>query len=136
MCQKNIIVNSIIQSLKSKQTSLKKYTNRAKLTYFSLVLRELEEKKNISHHRVLLDMQLRWGNKCCYGTGYVLFDFMHFSKRNLQRSNLKLFILCKNLNSIVCLDISSSSAEKLEFPSEIISLHCEYIRYNFLDFIY
>ena len=35
--------------LKSKQTSLKKYTNQAKLIYFSLVLREREEKKNISH---------------------------------------------------------------------------------------
>ena len=36
----------IIQKLKSKHTSLKKYTNWAKLIYFSLVLREREEKKN------------------------------------------------------------------------------------------
>ena len=44
-CQKNIIVNFIIRKLKSKHTSLKKYTNWAKLIYFSLVLREREEKK-------------------------------------------------------------------------------------------
>ena len=43
---KNIIVNFIIQKLKSKHTSLKKYTNWAKLIYFSLVLREREEEKN------------------------------------------------------------------------------------------
>ena len=42
--KKNIIVNFIIQKLKSKHTSLKKYTNWAKLIYFSLVLREREEK--------------------------------------------------------------------------------------------
>ena len=35
----------IIQKLKSKHTSLKKYTNWAKLIYFSLILREREEKK-------------------------------------------------------------------------------------------
>ena len=35
----------IIQKLKSKHTSLKKYTNWAKLIYFSLVLRERVEKK-------------------------------------------------------------------------------------------
>ena len=33
--------------MKSKHTSLKKYTNWAKLIYFSLVLREWEEKKNL-----------------------------------------------------------------------------------------
>ena len=43
---KNIIVDFIIQKLKSKCTSLKKYTNWAKLTYFSLGLREREEKKS------------------------------------------------------------------------------------------
>ena len=43
-------MNFIIQKLKSKHISLKKYTNYAKLTYFSLILREREEKKtNISH---------------------------------------------------------------------------------------
>ena len=36
------MVNFIIQKLKSKHTSLKKYT-----IYFSLVLREREEKKQI-----------------------------------------------------------------------------------------
>ena len=41
--------NFIIQKLKSKPTSLKKYTNWAKLIHFSLILREREEKKNISH---------------------------------------------------------------------------------------
>ena len=42
--------------LKSKHTSLKKYTNWAKLIYYSLVLREREENKtNISH--------LWWGLK-------------------------------------------------------------------------
>ena len=52
--KKNIIKNFIIQKLKSKHTSLKKYTNWAKLIYFSLVLREWEEKKpNISHPRSL-----------------------------------------------------------------------------------
>ena len=40
----DIIVNFIIQKLKSKHTSLKKYTNWAKLIYFSLILREREEK--------------------------------------------------------------------------------------------
>ena len=35
---------NIIQKLKSKHTSLKKYTNWAKLIYFLLVLREREEK--------------------------------------------------------------------------------------------
>ena len=40
-----IIVDFIIQKLKSKHNSLKKYTNWAKPTYFSLVLREREEKK-------------------------------------------------------------------------------------------
>ena len=44
MSKKNIIMNFIIQKLKSKHTSLKKYTNWAKLVYFSLVLREWEEK--------------------------------------------------------------------------------------------
>ena len=43
--KKHIIVNFIIQKLKSKHTSLKKYKNWAKLIYFSLVLREREEKK-------------------------------------------------------------------------------------------
>ena len=38
-------MNFIIQTLKSKQTSLIKCTNWAKLLYFSLVLREREEKK-------------------------------------------------------------------------------------------
>ena len=38
-------VNLIVQKLKSKHTSLKKYTNWAKLIHFSLVLREREEKK-------------------------------------------------------------------------------------------
>ena len=38
-------MNFIIQKLKSNHTSLKKYTNWAKLVYFSLVLREWEEKK-------------------------------------------------------------------------------------------
>ena len=37
-------MNFIIQKLKSKHTFLKKYTNWAKLIYFSLVLREQEEK--------------------------------------------------------------------------------------------
>ena len=41
-----IIVNFIIQKLKSEHTSLKEYTNWAKLIHFSLVLREREEKKN------------------------------------------------------------------------------------------
>ena len=42
--------------LKSKNTSLKKYTNWTKLIYFSLVLREWEKKKtNISHLRTRLD---------------------------------------------------------------------------------
>ena len=46
----DIILNFIIQNLKSKHTSLKKYTNWAKLIYFSLILREREEKKpNILH---------------------------------------------------------------------------------------
>ena len=44
--KKNIIVNFIIQKLKSKHTSLKKCTNWANLIYFSLILREREEKKN------------------------------------------------------------------------------------------
>jgi hypothetical protein len=35
----------IVQKLKSKHTSLKKYTNWIKLIYFSLFLREQEEKK-------------------------------------------------------------------------------------------
>ena len=41
----------IIQKLKNKHTSLKEYTNWAEAIYFSLVLREWEEKKklNISH---------------------------------------------------------------------------------------
>ena len=39
-----IIVNFMIQKLKSKHTSLKRYTNWAKRIYFSLVLREREEK--------------------------------------------------------------------------------------------
>ena len=38
-------MNFIIQKLKSKHTFLKKYTNWAKLTQLSLVLREREEKK-------------------------------------------------------------------------------------------
>ena len=38
-------MNFIIQKLKSKHTSLKKYTNWTKLIHFSLVLREREEKK-------------------------------------------------------------------------------------------
>ena len=37
-------MNFIIQKLKSKHTSLKTFTNLAKLIYFSLVLREREEK--------------------------------------------------------------------------------------------
>ena len=41
----DIIVNFIIQKLKSKHASLTKYTNWANLIYFSLVLREREEKK-------------------------------------------------------------------------------------------
>ena len=46
----DIIVNLVIQKLKSKHTSLKKYykgnkTKWAKLRYFSLILREQEEKK-------------------------------------------------------------------------------------------
>ena len=45
-----VLLNFIIQELKSKHTSLKKYTNWAQLIYFSLVFREREEKKsNISH---------------------------------------------------------------------------------------
>ena len=45
-CQKkHRIVNLIIKKLKSKHTSLKEYTNWAKLIYFSLVLGEWEEKK-------------------------------------------------------------------------------------------
>ena len=50
MCQKKLIVNFIIQKLKSKHTSIKKYTNWAKLIQFFLNLREQEEKKtpNIS----------------------------------------------------------------------------------------
>ena len=47
----DIVVNSIVQKLKSKHTSLKKYTNWDKLGNFSLVLREQKEKKtpNIPH---------------------------------------------------------------------------------------
>ena len=41
----DIVVNSIVQKLKSKHTSLKKYTNWDKLGNFSLVLREQKEKK-------------------------------------------------------------------------------------------
>ena len=49
-CQMNVIVNFIIQNLKSKHTALKKYTNWDKLSclslyIFSLVLREREETK-------------------------------------------------------------------------------------------
>ena len=44
-----VIVNFIIQKLKSKHTSLKKYTKLrrtlSQFVYFSLVLREKEEKK-------------------------------------------------------------------------------------------
>ena len=51
MSKKDMIVNFIIPKLKSKLTSLKKYTDWAKLVHFSLVLREREDKKpNISHH--------------------------------------------------------------------------------------
>ena len=42
---KNSFGTFIIQKLKSKHNSLKKYTNWAKLIYFSLVLREREEKE-------------------------------------------------------------------------------------------
>ena len=42
----DIVMNSIIQKLKSKNTFLKKNTKWAKLKYFSLVLREREEEKN------------------------------------------------------------------------------------------
>ena len=45
MCFFYIIVNFVIQKLISKYTSLKKYTNGAKIIYFFLVLREREEKK-------------------------------------------------------------------------------------------
>ena len=38
-------MNFIIQKLKSKHISIKKYTNRAKLIHFSLILREREEEK-------------------------------------------------------------------------------------------
>jgi hypothetical protein len=38
-------VNFVIQKLISEYTSLKKYTNGAKIIYFFLVLREREEKK-------------------------------------------------------------------------------------------
>ena len=41
---KHKIVNFIIQKLKSKHTSLRKYTNWAKLVHFSLVSRERKEK--------------------------------------------------------------------------------------------
>ena len=40
-----VIVNFITKKLKSKHTSLKKYTNWAKLVYFFLFLREQEELK-------------------------------------------------------------------------------------------
>ena len=50
-------VNFIIQKLKSKHTSLKNYTNWAKLVHFSLFLRSREEKKkNISHPKNSLNL--------------------------------------------------------------------------------
>jgi len=46
--KESVFTFQLIQKLKSKHTSLKTYTKWAKL-FFSLVLREREEKRNISH---------------------------------------------------------------------------------------
>ena len=55
-----LTVNFIIQKLKSKHTSLKKYTSWAKLIYFSLILREREEKKN----QIFRTLDRRQPNSC------------------------------------------------------------------------
>ena len=48
--QRTVSFAQFVYFLREVNTSLKKYTNLAKLVYFSLVLREQEEKKtNISH---------------------------------------------------------------------------------------
>ena len=58
----------IIQKFRSKRTSLKKYTNQAKLIYFSLILREQKEKKpNISH---LSGLTREW-KECHFGSTNV-----------------------------------------------------------------
>ena len=49
LIQKNIIVNFIIQKLKSKHTSLKQYTNWDKLSCFSLYIFWENERKYFSH---------------------------------------------------------------------------------------
>ena len=66
--KKTIIVDFIIQKFRSKRTSLKKYTNQAKLIYFSLILREQKEKKpNISH---LSGLTREW-KECHFGSTNV-----------------------------------------------------------------
>ena len=66
--KKTIIVDFIIQKFRSKRTSLKKYTNQAKLIYFSLILRERKEKKpNISH---LSGLTREW-KECHFGSTNV-----------------------------------------------------------------
>ena len=54
----DIIVNFIIQKLKNKPTSFKKYTNWAKLIYFSLVLRDRGEKTK----QIFRTLEIQWDN--------------------------------------------------------------------------
>ena len=78
----------VIQKLKSKHTSLKKYTNWAKLIYFSLVLREREEKKpNVSH--LLSDINCDWkaaSFSFCELTNWI--NFWHSSSDGKSNNEL------------------------------------------------
>ena len=97
--KQNITVNFIIQKLKSQHTSFKKYTNWAKLVYFSLVLREREEKKtNISHPSLqesvlLISKQwllftVHWS--CCV----IIDDNFGYMSTNYYARALLLYWLC------------------------------------------
>ena len=93
MSKKTIIVNFIIQKLKSKQTSLKKYTNWAKLIYFSLVLREPEEKKpNISHLSAAYHPNSMFSMCAVYPAGTTAHGGSKLTHYQVDSRNLNLII--------------------------------------------
>ena len=92
--KQNIIVNFIIQKLKNKHTSLKKYTNWAKLS--SLILTEREETK--TRYFALCDEK----SKFCFVEKMTMSLIVVFPSRNLRikvTKSQKLFSVWSHLQN-------------------------------------
>ena len=84
-------MNFIIQKLKSKHTSLKKYSNWAKLIYFYLVLREREGKNQIFRTLVTEDKKKFPSSQDCTSKDFLCKCLIEYIFWKSSKANIYLF---------------------------------------------